>query len=352
MEEKVFRKHVSWVMFLYSILVVWAHSFNADLFSKGSESPLWKNLAKAQQVFSTEIATSAVAGFFMLSSYLFFRNFTWDKLAGKWKSRFFSVVMPYAAWNLLYYGGYALASRVPFLQRGIGRDVVPITGYELFEAVFHYRYAPVFWYLYQLIILILLSPIIYLLVKNRITGLVTLCLLLLAVHFRFDTQHPNTDALLYYTFAAWMAFHGREPVEFRYGKKRFLAGVLSLILLFSCFVQAHKQGAGVLWTVGYRFFIPVSVWLLFDGRYACDIRPWMRQSLFLYAVHFPIVRLVNKGTAALLGSFAKETAMAAASLIVYAILPMIVVAISYRIAQFLGKYTPAVWRLLSGGRSL
>ena len=60
----------------------------------------------------------------------------------------------------------------------------------------------------------------------------------------------------------------------------------------------------------------------------------------------------HNGTAALLGSFAKETAMAAASLIVYAILPMIVVAISYRIARFLGKYAPAVWRLLSGGRSL
>ena len=33
MEEKAFREHVSWVMFLLSILVIWAHSYNAELFS-------------------------------------------------------------------------------------------------------------------------------------------------------------------------------------------------------------------------------------------------------------------------------------------------------------------------------
>ena len=36
MEEKAFREHVSWVMFLLSILVIWAHSYNAELFSGGA----------------------------------------------------------------------------------------------------------------------------------------------------------------------------------------------------------------------------------------------------------------------------------------------------------------------------
>lgn len=352
MGEKTFHKHVSWIMFLYSVLVVWAHSFNADLFAKGGSSRVWNGISGFQSVFSTEISTAAVPGFFMISAYLFFRNFTWDKLPGKWRSRFFSVAVPYVTWNLLYYIGYVTATGIPAVQRVIGKEPVPFNMDGIMAAVLHYRYAPIFWYLYQLIILILLSPIIYMFVKNRILGLVYLAALILAVYFHLDTQHPNTDALLYYSFAAWMALHGRGVMEAEYGKRRLFAGAVSAGLTVFCFVKAHIPGAGVLWTVSYRFLIPASIWLLFDGRYAGGVRPWMRQSMFLYAIHFVVVRLVNKCSAVLLGSVLGESAMAAASMAVYILLPAAAVAVSYGAALFLGRFAPLVWKLLSGGRSL
>lgn len=352
MEEKTFRNHVSWVMFLFSVLVIWGHSYNTELFAGTYTGPLWDSIAGIQTFLSMEVSPVAVPGFFMLSAYLFFRNFTWEKLPGKWKGRFFSVAVPYIAWNLLYYLGYLLATRLPVVRQVVGKEPVPFGGREILGAIFRYQYAPIFWYLYQLIILIVLSPLIYVLIKNRIVGLVWLAVLAAAVHFGLDTQNPNTDALFYYSFAAWMALHGRQMAEAAYGKQRLLAGGMALAAAVFCFIQKGRPGADVLWIVSYRLLAPVALWLLLDGRRTGQTRPWMRQSMFQYAIHFVVVRLVNKGSAMALGHVLGEYGMAAASVVLYLALPAVVVAVSYGAALILGRYLPAVWRLLSGGRSL
>ena len=163
MEEKAFWEHVSWVMFLLSILVIWAHSYNAELFSGGAPvtEGIWLTVHRIQDFLSTALGLTAVPGFFMLSAYLFFRSFSWEKLPAKWKSRVRSVAVPYLAWNLFYYLGYVLATRIPAVHRLIGKPPVPFNGEELLAAVLHYQYAPVFWYLYQLMFLILLLSLIH-----------------------------------------------------------------------------------------------------------------------------------------------------------------------------------------------
>ena len=219
MEEKAFREHVSWVMFLLSILVIWAHSYNAELFSGGAPvtEGIWLTVHRIQDFLSAALGLTAVPGFFMLSAYLFFRSFSWEKLPAKWKSRVRSVAVPYLAWNLFYYLGYVLATRIPAVHRLIGKPPVPFNGEELLAAVLHYQYAPVFWYLYQLMFLILLSPVLYWIIKKRPRGLVFLAAVMAAVHFHLDTMHPNTAALLYYSFGIFMAVFWRLSVSGGWG---------------------------------------------------------------------------------------------------------------------------------------
>lgn len=355
MNEKTFRNKVSWLMFLFSILVIWVHSYNVELFAgaaSGSLSALWERAAWLENFVSVGIGQIAVPGFFMLSSYLFFRNFAWEKLAAKWRGRFFSVVIPYTVWNILYYLGYVLASRAPMVRAVVGKEPVPFGILELLGAVFRYSYAPIFWYLYQLIILIFLSPAIYLFVKKRTWGAVYLAALVLAVHFHLDSQHPNTDALLYYSFAAYMAVHGRDLVEGAWDKRRGLAGAAVILLAAVCFQFMARPGSDVLWTVFYRLLAPVGLWLFLDGSRLSGARPWMRQSMFLYAVHYMIVRFVNKGTAMILSRVLLGDQLAWAALAVYFLLPVVVVWVSYGAAVFLGRLFPGLWRILSGGRNL
>lgn len=352
MKEHAFRNQVSWMMFLFSILVIWVHSYNIELFSGGDTGFFWETAAAAETFLAVKLGQIAVPGFFLLSSYQFFRDFTWDKLGQKWKRRFFGVVLPYIVWNLLYYFGYVIATRLPTVRHVVGKAPVPLEIGEMLRAITAYAYAPMFWYLYQLILLFFFSPAIYLLMKRKAIGLLALTALAAAILFGFDTQHPNTDALLYYSAASYLALHHRELVEER-GKKACLFAGLGGLCLAWLFLELAGAGNGsALWTVMGRLIAPASLWLILSFWKLGETRPWMRQSLFLYATHFMIVRFINKGTALAVRGRIGEAQSAAVSMLVFLFLPAAAILISYLIARLLIRYAPGIWHLLSGGRSL
>lgn len=370
--ERRFHDQVSWLMFIFSIFVIWVHSYNVDLFSGGAQDGIWSLADRIENFVSVGLGQIAVPGFFLLSSYLFFRNFFWDKLLRKWKSRVFSVLIPYVVWNTIYYLGYMSASRLLAMQSVVGRDVILFTVQEIWRAVSQYAYAPIFWYLYQLIFLIIVSPVIYALVKNRAIGLFWIIGLVFAVHLHLDMRHPNTDALLYYSVAAYFAVHRRGLVERSmaeeedaerkhagdpeipdFVRNRCMAeGVAGIIISIFCYRRMMTPGADVLWTCFYRMAVPMTCWAFACGLRLPKVKPWMRQSMFLYAIHFIVVRFVNKGTAVMTRSLTGTTTAAGISLIVYFLLPAIAVIVSYILAKFLVRFLPGVWRVLSGGRKL
>ena len=73
MREKRFRDNVTWMSFLLTLLVIWTHALNAELFlgetGKSSAAGLTESL------LGEHLAQIAVPGFFMMSAVLFFRNY-------------------------------------------------------------------------------------------------------------------------------------------------------------------------------------------------------------------------------------------------------------------------------------
>ncbi len=61
----------------------------------------------------------------------------------------------------------------------------------------------------------------------------------------------------------------------------------------------------------------------------------MRQSLFLYGIHFILVRVFNKAGALVLGRVLDRTAMAVLAVVWFLLLPAAVVASSYAAARIL-----------------
>ncbi len=357
MQEKRFRNQISWLMFVFSILVIWVHSYNVELFSGAVWGPEWDRAAQVETFWSVGVGQIAVPGFFFLSSYLFFRTFKLGKLAEKWKSRFFSIVVPYTVWNLLYYLGYVVATRLPMVKKVVGKKPIPFNIEETLQAVLHYSYAPIFWYLFQLILLLILAPMIYALVKNRFVGCCYLLALLAALYFRLDTARPNTDALFYFSLAAYAAVHWKNWLESRGNNDRILAGLGIMIVAVYSYGVMKNPGVNVLWTIAYRTLVPCSLWLMISSVELPETRTWMRQSLFLYAIHFIIVRFLNKGSALVLAKgiekqILPQTMMAGAAVGIYFAIPVIVVAVSYAMALVLSRWMPAIWRVLSGGRQL
>ncbi len=342
-------------MFILSILVVWCHAFNYDLFVTDPavlESGGWAGVVSLESFLGTIVGQVAVPGFFMLSAWQFFRDFSWDKLIPKWRRRITSILIPYVTWNFLYYIGYAVFSRVPAMVDFIGKESVPFNISEIIRAIFSYAYAPFFWFLFQLIILIMLSPVIYILVKNKYIGLVWIGILGVLVFFGIDTAHPNTDALFYYSFAAWGALHARKLIEGKGSRTMRTFGLGAMLIAVFCLFLMTAPVTNVLWTVLFRFSACAAIWLLIPGGKLPKAKPFMKMSLFFYAIHYAIIRFVNKAAAVLFAEVFHIVMPPLGAAALYLILPAIAVLVSYALASFLSRKCAPVWKILSGGRAL
>ena len=136
-----------------------------------------------------------------------------------------------------------------------------------------------------------------------------------------------------------------------------LAGLLLMITAIFCYGTMKDPAVSVLWTIFYRLLVPVALFFMTSTVELPETKPWMHQSLFLYAIHFIIVRLMNKGMAIILGKLAVDTAfvaerMPAFAAGIYLMIPVVTVVCSYLAALFLSRRIPPLWKILSGGRNL
>ena len=205
MEKECFFSALPTYTFLLSILVIFVHSTHftpADLEAVPRTAFFSTSfLEKMEFFFSSFLGEAAVPGFFFLSGLLFFHKLhSYSVWFRKLRSRLFSYLLPYLLWNSGMTGLYLVFGRAPFRPESI------------FEGIFLYRYNPVFWYFYQLILLTYAFPFMALFVlllqreKNARKPLLSLlsflfpCLFLLLVYFRIDIPFLNEDAGFYYTF--------------------------------------------------------------------------------------------------------------------------------------------------------
>ena len=221
MSEKQFRNKVCFAAFFFSLMVVMIHSYNADMFlTLPASSPGGRAVWAFEHILADVLGPVAVPGFFMISAYQFYRNCSFQDVVPKMERRIRTVLIPYLLWNFFYYAGYALAGKIPFLAGLSDKTAVEFSIPVMAEAVLHFTYNPVFWYMYQLIFLIALSPVLYPLLKNRVAGLAALLLELYCIKNLVNLPVINMDALFYYSAAAYGALHGSWLVEEGWKKER------------------------------------------------------------------------------------------------------------------------------------
>ncbi|MGN1051453.1 MAG: acyltransferase family protein, partial [Acutalibacteraceae bacterium] len=97
---------IRYVKFFSVIAVVFIHSYNyADsyLLAETTISEGFNIFAMMQYFISNGITRFAIPIFFILSGYLFFRNFdlSFKGYFAKIKSRFFSLVIPFVVWVII-----------------------------------------------------------------------------------------------------------------------------------------------------------------------------------------------------------------------------------------------------------
>ena len=352
MKEARFRDNVTWMSFLLTLLVIWTHALNAELFlgeaGKNSAAGLTESL------LGEHLAQIAVPGFFMMSAVLFFRNYRQEDTLRKWERRFRSLVIPYFSWNLLYYLGYLIATRAPVLREITGKEEVPVSLKELLEALLLYKYNHVFWFVFQLILLALLSPLVWYIVQRRTSFTVMFLLLCTFIFLKADPTPLNSDALLYYMTGARAVTalsqkpgrnrSGQDPGRNRRSQKTMRAGLvfMTVALFLYCIALLSRNDLPLVLS---RLVAAACLWtLLLCIRKLPAPRPIMYETFLIYAIHFAPLRLINKSAAALFPG------NAAAALLVFLLMPLMVLGIAWTVNRIGEKYCPALLHLFTGGR--
>lgn len=342
MTESVFSKKVTWFSFVYSILVIWVHSYNAQLYL--GETRCGALVGAWEYAVIDWVAQIAVPGFFMLSGYLFYRNFDMSKLRQKWENRIRSVLIPYILWNFLYYMGYVIGSRIPWMDEVVGKGVIPFQLETMTDAIINHTYNYVFWYLYQLIFLILLAPILYFILTN--TWRRCLFFAWLGVILFLDLRLPilNADAFFYYSAAASAALTNPSLIEQdEPTKKSGKAG--RILIVFG--VVSYGLGLRYGIPIGFvlcRFLGVTGLWLMVSGKKLPEVKSFMKNNFFLYAIHFGIVRFLNKAFAQVFSG------IWAVPVLLFIGMPILVLGISTAAANIMKRWTPRMWKIFSGGR--
>ena len=252
-----------------------------------------------------EILRVDIPCFIMLSAYLFYRNFTMKRLGEKLNKRLHSLLVPYLLWNTIYYVAYVAASRIPGLQTIANRTDLVITTSGAWQAITKYTFNPVFWFMYQIILLVLLAPVLYLFLKNIWTGAAFLLVLLVALFKGVALPELNLDALIYYSY------------------------------------YTHYFVPGI---VLYQLLAVIGIWMMVNERWLGEVRPFMTCTFFIYATHFVVVRFLNKAAALIFpGS-------QLVSMFMYVCMPLLAVTLCYQAARVLRRYRPDIWKTLNGGR--
>ena len=345
-EETIYAR-TALLSFILTILVVFVHAVNYDKFTEGPEA-LTVLMPRLQSFCSDVIGQLGAPAFFLVSGFLFYRTFDFSKLLSKWQSRVYSLLIPYLLWNTLYFLAAVLLPRIPFVASMLGRGAEPVTFQKAAEGIALFGNNPVFWFVFQLILLTMLAPVIGLVVKSRIA--VVLSLIGLLVSFRYNVILPyfNTDALFYYLIGSWIGAedHRKSFEKLSRGTAtvlRFVMPVLCLILAAGAY-RYFLKAPSMLSTILYR-----ALGILFISSFvtmlpAAAPRDFMRYNFFIYALHFPLLRGMNKVAA-------KFTDRAAMGLVLYFMLPVITVVLIIGIAKGMKKLLPGLYRVLSGGRN-
>lgn len=321
--------------FMMSVLVILVHSLS--------------NVTFLKDVITTYIQPISVVPFFIISGFLFFRNiYSTQDVVRKISTRIHTLLIPYILWNLIYYIIYVVCRKSVYFRID-----------DMLDAVLTYIYNPTFWFLYQLIILTLITPLIFYLLKDKKVAKVTFIAVAVLILIGGDVPYINEDAFVYYFFGAYIA---RYRSQWFYDIKKRHVSLYSLVLaigayfvciaLFKLSVYSmYIYNLGILMTICQRICVAIVLYTGID--YVCrynKVMPYMEHNFFTYAIHYIIIRFINSVTK-MFTIFHMDVMMQnIIELIVFLVAPIVVIAISHFLYKLMYKKCHKVLMTLTGGR--
>lgn len=366
--------------FPLAILVVFVHGFGAEINITELHAGGLTGLAVYDYIrlfFSVVISRSAVPVFFIISGYLLFLKVEkYDKAIyiSKLRKRLHGLVIPYVSWILLFVlwilmfklGGILLYDK-PWM--GIV-DYFKENGYlhmfwdssvwgerETWLGVKAHNSGPVllpFWYMRDLIMMVIFSPVCYWLIKNIKLVFIAFLFAIYVLDIRISYMSESfVDASLFFSLGAYFAIMKQDFTDVLW-KWRYAIVPLAVILMALQTYTGSAMGDSVSRMIHPWLVIIQSAALIIVASAMCrhqGLYRWNRKlagtSFFIYALH-PfilgyVIAIINKvapmGDAWYMQTFCYLTA------------PLACVMVCVGVYWGMRMYMPSVMRVLMGERN-
>ena len=366
--EELQSKTIGFLRFPLIVGVVLIHSYfnevvinGVDLMADG-HFPIYTQVS---YLFSEILSRIAVPLFFFISGFLFFYKvsaFTKSVYFQKLKKRVRTILVPYVLWNLLVALLFFLTQSC-FPELTSGRNKL-ICDYGISDWLWTfwntnminpsitrdggaYPICYQFWFIRDLMVVMIFSPLVYFLVK-RLRHYAVLCLgMLWLFGWWFDVVGFSSDASFFFSAGAYFSIHRKNFVE---AMKPFW-GVSAILYVLTTVMElclkevswySYLHQIGIL--IGIVAIVTLSAHLLRKGTWHTNAF-LSDSSFFIYAYHaMPLAfsvkllfKMIQPHTDGML-------------LALYVVCPLVTILIGLLLYYLLRKFLPQLTSVLTGGR--
>lgn len=335
------------------VLVVYVHALGSKVgFADGSSVSAGNPLTDRIEVaISHLLGGAAVPLFFLMSAFLLFRSFT-PTLAGyldKLKSRARTLLIPYLFWNTALLAAVAVAEHLPatapFFIHGTPPFESPLQYLSTVYGGQTYPFAFQFWFIRDLMLLVVAAPLVYLAVRWAGPPLIA-ALAVLWVSGTWVSFPPDVESVLFFTLGAWLAVKRVDP----FAIDRFwpaIAGTTAALLLAALLAQGsvfaapagHIASAGVI-----AVLLCLSGAALESPRWRAALLALAPASFIVFALHEPLQSILRK----LIYRFVPVSDLGAFA--IYLLVPVLVIAVTIGVHALLRRHAPKMLAVVTGGR--
>lgn len=336
------------ISFILMILVVLLHSQMLSI-SYGANKMI-------QTIITQEVTRIAVPLFFSISGFLFFINYK-DPLRIFYKkkiiSRCRSILIPYLLTSLIGITSLYIMQLIPFTEYFFTRGrVEDYTFFEIMKSIF---WNPVgcyqLWFLKDLFILVLISPLIYWIIKR-----IKIFFPILIMYWMLTDKSYIIwlDSFFFFFMGCYIAIETPGILEKRFNHKNMIFTIFTLWLILCVLLALYRPDLN---PTLYRMFHNstmiigmLSIWFMYDQIYPKLSLSMINSSIFsfsffIYLGHEPLLTVLKK-TFLFVGHGTTINI-----LITYIAAPIITILTCVLAGHFLKTHIPSFYSILIGGRS-
>lgn len=290
----------------------------------------------------------AVPSFFIISGFLFFRNYQKDDYVRKLKSRVHTLLIPYLLWNL--FGLLTeMLSKIPFFSSMATINSTPFSWQSVLLGIFFHKYT-ILWFVFMIIVYAIAAPILFHIVQRVKVFYVVFSLLLLTFFiFDSDVSYPfgirvEYSSILYYLLGSYLGLHFKDFFSYRTHVNVY---ILTLGLMVTVVLENSIKGY-FFYSHVFCNLIKLSFLYFIFAKIEDRIieRKWFGATFFIYAFHLPVMRF----TTGILRFFFGEINFPLKELTLYLSSFGVVMLVCLVVAHNLEIYTPRIYKLLTGNR--